>query len=269
MSDDQRWRDPHASPGSRLDLAPAPGAAPLARQVVAQATMETRLLLRNGEQLLLALVIPVLALVGGVAGADRLGLDLAHPPVDVITPGVLALAVVSTAFTSLAIATGFERRYGVLKRLGSSPLPRHGLLLGKVGALLLVEALQVAVICAVGQALGWDPDPDLVAAALALLLGTAAFASLGLLLAGALRAEATLAVANLVYLLLLAGGGVVLPTSSYGALEPVLNWLPSGALGEALRAALIDSALDARALAVLLAWAVVGAALTSRTFSWE
>ncbi len=164
MTDDQRWRDPHASPGSRLDLAPAPGAAPLARQVVAQATMETRLLLRNGEQLLLALVIPVLALVGGVAGADRLGLDLDHRPVDVLTPGVLALAVVSTAFTSLAIATGFERRYGVLKRLGASPLPRHGLLLGKVGALLLVEVLQVAVICAVGQALGWDPDPDLVAA---------------------------------------------------------------------------------------------------------
>ena len=108
-----------------------------------------------------------------------------------------------------------------------------------------------------------------MAAGLALLLGTAAFASLGLLLAGALRAEATLAVANLVYLLLLAGGGVVLPTSSYGALEPVLNWLPSGALGDALRAALIDGTLDARSLAVLLAWAVVGTALTSRTFSWE
>jgi ABC-2 type transport system permease protein len=269
MTGDQRWRDPHASAGSRLDLSPAPGAAPLSRQVAAQASMETRLLLRNGEQLLLALVIPVLALVAGVAGADRLGLDLDHEPVDVLTPGVLALAVVSTAFTSLAIATGFERRYGVLKRLGASPLPRHGLLLGKVGALLLVEALQVALICGVGQALGWDPEPNLAAAVLALLLGTAAFAALGLLLAGALRAEATLAVANLVYLLLLAAGGLVLPTSSYGALEPVLNLLPSGALGEALRAALIDGALDGPALVVLLVWAVVGTVITSRTFSWE
>ena len=187
----------------------------------------------------------------------------------VLTPGVLALAVMSTAFTSLAIATGFERRYGVLKRLGTSPLPRHGLLLGKVGALLLVEALQVLVITAVGQALGWDPKPDLLAAAAALALGTAAFASLGLLLAGALRAEATLAVANLVYLLLLAGGGVVLPTSSYGAIEPVLDWLPSGALGEALRSALVDGGLDGRSLAVLLGWTVVGSFLTSRTFSWE
>ena len=98
-------------------------------------------MLRNGEQLLLAIVIPVIVLVGGVAGADRIGLDLdGHRPVDVLAPGVLALAVMSTAFTSVAIATGFERRYGVIKRLGSSPLPRHGLLLGKVLALLNVVA---------------------------------------------------------------------------------------------------------------------------------
>ena len=53
-----------------LDLSPAPGAAPLAKQVRAQASMEVRLLLRNGEQLLLAVVIPVLVLVGGVVGAS-------------------------------------------------------------------------------------------------------------------------------------------------------------------------------------------------------
>ena len=127
---------------------PAPGAAPLPRMVLAQARMESRLMLRNGEQLLLAVVIPVIVLVGMVRGADRLGLDYDHPVVDVVTPGVLALAVMSTAFTSLAIATGFERRYGVLKRLGASPLPRSGLLLGKVGALLLVEVLQLVVLVA-------------------------------------------------------------------------------------------------------------------------
>ena len=109
-----------------LDLSPAPGAAPPTRQVRAQASMEVRLLLRNGEQLLLAVVIPVLVLIGGVVGAERVGLDLAHRAGRRADAGVLALAIMSTSFTSLAIATGFERRYGVLKRLGATPLPRSG-----------------------------------------------------------------------------------------------------------------------------------------------
>ncbi len=248
---------------------PRPGAAPWGRQVVAQAAMESRLMLRNGEQLLLAVVIPVIVLIGGVAGAHRVGITFTHPAVDVFTPGVLALAVMSTAFTSLAIATGFERRYGVIKRLGSSPLPRSGLLAGKVGGLLLIEVLQVAVISAVALALGWDPDPGLAGAVLALVLGTAAFASLGLFVAGVLRAEATLAAANLVYLLLMAGGAVVLPASAYGAFGDVVRWLPSGALGDAMRDALIDGRTTWSDLAVLLAWAVLGTVLTARTFKWE
>ena len=197
--------------------------------VLTQARMESRLLLRNGEQLLIAIVIPVIVLIGLVSAADSLGLDYDHPVVDVITPGVLALAVLSTSFTSLAIATGFERRYGVLKRLGTSPLPRGGLLAGKILALLLVEVLQIVVIGGVGLVLGWSPSPGLVGvvgAVLAVVLGTAAFASLGLLVAGTLRAEATLAVANLVYLLLLAGGAVVLPATAYGGFGDIATWLP-------------------------------------------
>ena len=218
---------------------PRPGAAPLPRMVLAQARMEARLMVRNGEQLLLAVVIPVIVLVGMVRGAGRLGLDYDHPVVDVVTPGVLALAVLSTSFTSLAIATGFERRYGILKRLGASPLPRSGLLAGKVGALLMVEVLQLAGAlgrrrsCSAGTRR--PVAAALLGAALAVLLGTAAFASLGLLMAGALRAEATLAAANLVYLLLLAAGAVILPASAYGAFGDVAQWLPSGALGEAMR----------------------------------
>jgi ABC-2 type transport system permease protein len=246
-----------------------PGAAPVLRQVGAQASMEARLMLRNGEQLLLALVIPVIVLIGGVAGADRVGLEFSRPTVDIFTPGVLALAVMSTAFTSLAIATGFERRYGVIKRLGTSPLSRGSLLAGKAGALLAVEVVQLLVLGAVGAALGWDPDPNLLAALAAVLLGTVAFASLGLLLAGSLRAEATLAAANLVYLLLLAGGAVVLPASAYGGFGDVARWLPSGALGEALRDAFERADFSPRDLAVLAAWAVVGSVLTSRTFKWE
>jgi len=251
---------------------PAPGAAPLSRMVLAQARMESRLMLRNGEQLLIAIVIPVLVLIGMVRGADRLGLDYDHPVVDVVTPGVLALAVLSTSFTSLAIATGFERRYGILKRLGASPLPRAGLLAGKVGALLVVEALQLTVLTGVGTLLGWDPvrsGAALGGALLAVLLGTFAFASLGLLMAGALRAEATLAGANLVYLLLLAGGAVVVPASAYGGFGEIAQWLPSGALGEAMREAFIDGSVAWRDVAVLLGWAVAGTAATARTFSWE
>jgi ABC-2 type transport system permease protein len=251
---------------------PMPGAAPLPRMVVTQARMECRLMLRNGEQLLIAIVIPVMVLVGLVGAAGSLGLDYDDPVVDVVTPGVLALAVLSTSFTSLAIATGFERRYGVLKRLGTSPLPRSGLLAGKVLALLLVELLQLAVISVVGLLLGWSPSPGavgLVGAVLGVLVGTAAFASLGLLVAGTLRAEATLAVANLVYLLLLAGGAVVLPASAYGGFGDVASWLPSGALGEAMRSALLPGEIAWRELAALAGWAGVGAVLASRTFSWE
>lgn len=253
-------------------FAPAPGAAPFAQQVRAQVAMETRLLLRNGEQLLLAVVIPVLALVGGVLAARRLGLDLAagERAVDVLTPGVLALAVMSTAFTSLAITTGFERRYGVLKRLGATPLPRSGLLAGKIGALLLVELLQGVLIGAVGMVLGWRPDAvGFVLLLPVALVGTAAFASLGLLLAGTLRAEATLAAANLVYLLLLAGGAVVLPRSSYGGFGDLLGVLPSAALGDACRTAFLDGRLAVVPLLVLAAWAVAGTVLASRWFRWE
>lgn len=248
---------------------PMPGSAPLVRQVLAQASMEARLMLRNGEQLLLAVVIPVIVLIGGVKGGQHLNLDESRRLVDLFTPGVLALAIMSTSFTSLAIATGFERRYGVIKRLGASPLPRIGLLAGKVLALLVVEVIQLFVIGGVGQLLGWTPRFEPVGFLLAIVLGTAAFASLGLFVAGVLRAEATLAAANLIYLLLLAGGAVVLPISAYGGFGSFARLLPSGALGEAVRAAFLDGVVSWRDLGVLLVWAALGAGLTARTFRWE
>lgn len=251
---------------------PRPGAASLPRQVLAQARTEARLMLRNGEQLLLAVVIPVIVLVGAVAGSERVGLDLDASAVDTFAPGVLALAVMSTAFTSLAIATGFERRYGVIKWLGSSPLPRSGLLAGKVLALLLVELLQLVVLGGTALALGWDPvvsGASVLGALLVGVLGTAAFAAIGLLVAGTLRAEATLAAANLVYLLLMAGGAVVLPVASYGGAGGLLAVLPSAALGEGLRAALLDGLVPLGQLLVLAGWAVLGTVATTRTFRWE
>jgi ABC-2 type transport system permease protein len=230
--------------------------------------MEAKLMLRNGEQLLLAVVIPLIVLVGAVRGASRLNLESQHTSVDVLTPGVLALAVMSTAFTSLAIATGFERRYGVLKRLGTAPLGRGALLGGKIGALLCVEVLQFVVIGAAGLLLGWSPSISVIGLLPTVLLGTAAFAGLGMLLAGTLRAEATLAAANLVYLLLMAGGAVVLPAEAYGGLGDVVSWLPSGALGEAMRAA-CEGSVPGRELLVLALWAGAGGVAAARWFKWE
>ncbi|MDQ4007366.1 MAG: ABC transporter permease [Actinomycetota bacterium] len=252
-------------------FAPHPGAAPMHRMVRAQTSMETRLLLRNGEQLVLAVVIPLVVLVAGVYAAGSLELTDADP-VQVLTPGVLALAVMSTSFTSLAIATGFERRYGVLKRLGSSPLPRSGLLAGKVLALFAVQLLQFVLIAAAAVAIGWRPSPGLTGVAGAVtcvLAGTAAFASLGLLLAGILRAEATLAAANLVYVVLLIAGAVIVPPSAYGQVGWALTLLPSGALGSGLRESLGAGHLPWLHLVVLIVWAALGGMLTARTFRWE
>lgn len=257
---------------SSLNLSPAPGAQPLSRMIGAHAVMETRLLLRNGEQLLLAIAIPLLLLVGGAEAGELIDLGTGRR-IDVLTPGVLALAVLSTSFTSLAIATAFERRYGVLKRLGATPLPRSGLLLGKVASLLVIEAVQLAVICSVALALGWRPAGGLsavAAAGLLVVLGTTAFAALGLLMAGTLRAEATLAAANLVYVVLLAAGAVVVPLAKYPDwMQPVVAALPSGALAEGLREVTAGAALGWPRLAVLVCWSVVAAALAVRTFRWE
>ncbi|CAN5855079.1 ABC transporter permease [soil metagenome] len=257
---------------SALDLSPAPGAAGLGRMVRAQAVVETRLLLRNGEQLVLAVVLPLLVLVVGDTAGPLLDLGPGRR-IDVLAPGVLALAVLSTSFTSLAITTGFERRYGVLKRLGATPLPRHGLLAGKTVAVLAVEVVQVLLIGSVALALGWRPTGGPVAALgglVLVLLGTAAFAALGLALAGSLRAEATLALANLVYVLLLVGGAVVVPLARHpDALRPLVELLPSGALAEGLREVSAGNGLPLAGCAVLLAWAAAGAAVAARTFRWE
>ncbi len=257
---------------TNLDLSPMPGGAATPAMLRSQVSMELRLLSRNGEQLLLTLVIPLMLLVLGTRSNDVVDLG-AGRPIDIITPGILALAVLSTSFTSLAIATGFERRYGVIKRLGASPLPRWGLMLGKVGAIAVVEIAQLSLLSVVGLLLGWDPQGGLTAFAQMIVLavlGTAAFGSLGLLIAGTLRAEATLAVANLVYVLLLVGGGLLVPLSRYPeAARHVLELLPSGALGQGLRDAFAGQGPGAFSIVVLIVWAVCCGLGVSRTFKWE
>ncbi|WP_407914402.1 ABC transporter permease [Kitasatospora sp. NE20-6] len=238
--------------------------------LLAQTSLETRMLLRNGEQLLLTVIIPTVLLVL-FSAVDVVAAEGPGKRVDFLAPGLLALAVMSTAFTGQAIATGFERRYGVLKRLGATPLPRWALLTAKTGCVLVTEVLQVALLSAVALALGWSPHGNPLAVAGLLVLGTAAFSGLGLLMAGTLRAEATLAAANLVFVLLLLAGGVVVPLSKFpGAVRPVLELLPISALSDGLRSVLQQGAgVPWPDLGILAVWAVLGLAAAARWFRWE
>jgi ABC-2 type transport system permease protein len=240
--------------------------------IAAQAGLELRTLLRNGEQLLLTLIIPVLLLV--VFSTEDL-ISVGHGTrIGFIAPGILALAVMSTSFTSLAIGTGFERRYGVLKRLGATPLARSGLIGAKAVTVLAVEAGQVVLIVIVSALLDWRPvvtAVSVLSALLVIVFGSAAFSGLAMLMAGTRRAEATLAAANLIYLLLLGVGGVVFPLSKFPAgARPVLRLLPSGAMSDGLRSVLrYGAGLPLKDLIVLAIWAVIGIGLAARTFRWE
>lgn len=237
-------------------------AAPAHQRILAHAGYELRTTLRNGEQLLLSLILPAMVLVFlststliSVGTTDR---------VQVVAPGVLTLAVMSSAFTGQAIATGFDRRAGALRMFATTPLGRSGLLGGKIVGVLGVQVVQVAVLGAIAGVLGWRPAvPGLLAAVIFMLLGTAAFTALGLLLAGTLRAEAVLAAANILWVLLMAGGGSVLPGPAW------TSWLPSGALGDGLRDALATGSLDGGAALVLAVWTVVLSGLTVRFFRWS
>lgn len=236
----------------------------------AHARWETRLLLRNGEQVLLTLIIPVGIMLGLTLtdvfaqsdGDDRTARALAT---------VLAVSVISAAFTSLAIATAFERRSGALRFLGTTPLTRTELLAGKALATLAMTALSAGVACATALAVGWRPTAGAAWAVPVIVLGTATFSAWGMSLAGLLRAEAVLAVANGVFLFLLMFGGVVIPAASLpGPLATLAPWLPSGALVEALTAVLVAGALPPwTSIAILLAWGAAGTALAARTFRWS
>jgi ABC-2 type transport system permease protein len=230
--------------------------------------MELRLTLRNGEQLLLTIVIPTLLLV---VFAKAPIADLPRPRVDFLLPGVLGLAVMSTAFTGQAIGTGFERRYGVLRRLGTTPLTRSELLAAKTISVLGVEVLQIGLLCAVAALLGWHPHGSVAPVVGMLLLGTAAFSALGLLMAGTVRAEATLAGANLIYLLLLVLGGVAFPLSDFSSgVRKVVQLLPISALSGGLRAVLTrGGAVPLHDWLTLAVWAAVAGVAAARFFRWD
>ena len=236
------------------------------RALLAQLRIELILTLRRGESLLITLVVPVVLLIffGAVA---------ANPP-DFLVPGILALAVMSTSMVSLGIATAYERYYGALKRLLGSPLPRSSLIGAKVLTVLLVEVVQIVLLVVIARLMfGWQPSPSgsLPLALLVLIVGSAAFGGLGLLMAGTLRAEATLAVANGLYLVLLLFGGFILPLDRLPApVAFVARLLPAAALTDATRAALTGSGQGVLGpLALLAGWAVVATGAAVVTFRPE
>jgi ABC-2 type transport system permease protein len=238
------------------------------RAVAAQARVEFLMTLRRGENVVVTLVIPlgVLLFFGKVDKITNI-----KDPVAFLVPGVLALAVMAAAMVSLGIATGFERRYGVLKRLGSTPLSRGGLLTAKTATIIAIEIVQAVLIVAVGAALGWSVPGGVVAAVGLLLIGTIAFAGIGLLMAGTLRAEATLGLANGLFLVLLFLGGMAYPIDRLpGGLQAFAKLLPAAALSETLRSVLTAGLhFDTAEFVVLVVWAVAAPLAAARWFQWE
>jgi ABC-2 type transport system permease protein len=244
---------------------PAPGRGRITRMLTAHVRTEALLTLRNSEQILLTLLIP-LALLIGLTVLDVF--DVPEPRIDSVAPRIFALAVMSSAFTGQAIALGFDRRYGVLKRLAATALPRWLLVSGRAIAGLVVVVVQLVVLGIVAAVLGWSPSPAGVGWALLLVvIGTLSFGALGVLLGGALKAEVVLALANIVWFVLLLAGGIAVPAASMpGALGDIVVFLPSGALAEGMRTALVDGAAPGwPVFAVLAAWGAVAGLVAVRT----
>ncbi|MSO60039.1 MAG: ABC transporter permease [Ilumatobacteraceae bacterium] len=236
----------------------------------AQLRAELQLVSRNGEQLLLTLGIPVLLLVF-FGLVDVLPTDT-DKPAQFLLPGILALAVMSSAMVSLGIATGFERSYQVLKRLGATPLGRSRLILAKIISVFCVEVVQMIVLLPIGLMLGWRPaNATWLLAILVVLLGTSAFAGIGLMMAGTLRGEVNLAAQNGLYLVLLLLGGIIVPMHKLPTpLRAVGHVLPSAALADVMREALTGtSSMLGTSLVVLLLWAGVAPLIAVRVFRWS
>jgi ABC-2 type transport system permease protein len=238
---------------------PAPGRGSLPRMLFVHARTEAMLTLRNGEQILLTVLIPLALLV---ALSLMSVIPMPEPRVGSATARIFALAIISSAFTGQAIALGFDRRYGVLKRLSASALPRWLLVAGRICGALVVVTLQIVLLAVTALILGWRfPLSGLPWMVLLIVLGTLTFGALGVLLGGALRAEIVLALANIIWFVLLMVGGVALSV-------PVgfVHLLPSAALAQALEAAVVHgTAPGVGPVAVLVAWGVVAGALATRT----
>ncbi|WP_049347580.1 ABC transporter permease [Rothia mucilaginosa] len=245
---------------------------PLVR-VIEQGRYETMAMLRNGEQLMLNIIFPVMALIAlrFTGLIDEYANSVGVSRMDAAVPGVLALCVISTALSGQGIATGFDRRYGVLRFLATTPLGRNGLIMGKCIAVLVVVAIQFTLVAVLGYGLGWRPDAIAVSRSIiTMIMGAGAFTALGLLIAGTVRAEATLAIVNIAWVILAGAGGVVFPLKSFPDwYAGIVAWSPSAALGDALRGNFIQHQWLADPHWVLIVWTVVIGFIASRKFKWS
>lgn len=248
-----------------------PRAASFGKLLLHQARMELLMTLRQGERVMVTLFIPIL-LLGGLTALNVVPVPRHENAVDVLLPGVLALAIISAGMVSLGIATAYERNYGVLKRLGSSPLTHSALIFAKIISVLALELLQtlILVACAV-LFYGWHLAGSLPLALLAALLGTVVFAALGLALAGALRAPTTLVSTNTLYLLFVfIGGGFFSLDRLPGPLAALAQVLPASALTSALQSTMLTgSVFPSGAFLTLALWAIIILAVAIKTFQWE
>ncbi len=244
---------------------PTTGAAPFWSAVLAQTRAELMMTLRRGESLLITIIIPVMLLIFFSS------LKIGGVGIGFLVPGVMALALMSTGMVSLAIATAYERYYGVLKRLGASPLSRGGLILAKTLSVLALEVAQTVLLAVLALLFfHWRPTGSLLLFILVFVVGTATFSGLGMLMAGALRAEATLAGANGLYLLFVLIGGTVLPVSALPAfLQPIAHVLPAAAFSDAMYGATTAGAFHAWSLISLVIWAALFFGAAALTFKWE
>ncbi len=240
----------------------------LLKAIAAQCRTEIVLTMRRGESVLVTIVIPIVLLA---FFASARVLPRGGRGIDYLLPGTLALAIISTSLVSLGIATAYERYYGVLKRLGSTPFPRSGLIAAKMLAVAAIEVIQIALLVGVGAIFfAWRPHGSFPLALLVLLLGTLAFSGLGLTLAGTLRAEATLAGTNGLFVFFLLMGGLFVPLDHLPAwLVPFARLLPADALSDVLRSVLRYAQLPWSSAIILVAWAILLPAVAARTFKWE
>jgi ABC-2 type transport system permease protein len=248
-----------------------PRAASFGKQLLSQTSIELSMTLRQGERVLVTLLIPILLLIF-FSALNVIPLTAGESTIDFLLPGVLALAIIAAGMVSLGIATAYERRYGVLKRLGSSPLPRSGLILAKVISVLVLELIQIILLSAVAAIFyGWRPAGELPLAILGVVLGTVTFAALGLAMAGTLRAEATLAGSNALYLIFVLIGGGILPLDHLPApLASLAQLLPPAALTQVLHNTLsAGKAFPGGAFLTLAIWAVIILLVAIKSFKWE
>ena len=234
-----------------------------------QLRQELTVMARNGEQLLLLIVIPIMLLVF-FSQTDFLT-TTSENKIDFLMPGIISLAVMSTAMVSLGIATGFERSYGVLKRLGTTPLGTRRLVLAKVAAICAIEIAQLVLLIFVGQLLGWNPrQVNLVQILLLMLIGTSCFAGIGLTLAGRLRAEINLAAQNGLYLALLLLGGIFVSNDELPkTLGDVAQVLPSSLLSSLLHNSFTSNQIATTDLIALCVWALSACAFAVISFKWS